>query len=134
MDNQKEISHVDKGILNAKAHLDLSLDFFIRVIQRKGDQEAIIAKAERTLGKASKIIYDLAWSVENQEEQSDRSRSRKKRPRSESVLDISETSELQEAETNHRESSASRSPERVRFPVLEYLSCWLSLSNLFYEF
>ena len=115
MDNQDRI--VDKRILNAKTHLDISLDFLIRVIQKKNDKEASIAKVERTLGKASKIIYDLAWSVDNQEEDSDRRRSRKKSEASVSVLDISETSQVQEAETDSRESGAIRPPERVRFPV-----------------
>ena len=118
MDKQGEIRQVDNRIRDAKIHLDISLNFLNRVIHRKGDQEARIAKVERTLGKASKIIYDLAWSVENQEEQSDRRRSRKKRERSKSVFDTSETGEEQEAETDHsRESGASRSPERVRIWV-----------------
>ena len=120
MDNQKEIRQVDRRIRGAKAHLDLSLDFLIRAMKKKKNaQEAIIDKAERTLAKASKIIHDLAWSVDNQKEPSDRRRSRKKREKSESVsvLDISVTSEVQEAETNYGASVANRSPERVRIPV-----------------
>ena len=116
MDNQKEIRQVDSRIRGAKAHLDLSLDFLIRAMKKKNDQEAIIEKAERTLAKASKIIHDLAWSVDNQKESSDRSRSRKKREKSESVsmLDTSVTSEVQEAETENTASGAYRSIERVR--------------------
>ena len=115
MDNQG--GQVDPRIREAKTHLDISLNFLNRVIHRKADQEASIAKAERTLAKASKIIYDLAWSVENQNEQSDRSRSRKKREASSSVLDTSERSEVQEAEADHRASVAKRSPDRVRQTV-----------------
>ena len=126
MDNQVDIRHVDKRIRGAMAHLVLSLDFLTRaMLKKKNDQEASIAKAEQTLGKASQIIHELAWSVENQDEDNDRSRSRKKRKRSESVslLNTSVTSELQETETDHsRESSFSRSSERVRPVVQKYLS------------
>ena len=122
MDNQGR--KVDQRIRDAKTHLDISLNFLNRVIQTKGDQEAIITKAERTLGKASKIIYDLAWSVDNQDESSDRRRSRKKGQRSESasVLDTSVTSEVQEAEADHREWGTTGSPEKVRSVVQEYLN------------
>ena len=123
MDNQKEIKQVDNRIRGAKSHLDLSLDFLIRAM--KNAQEAIIDKAERTLAKASKIIHDLAWSVDNQGDHNDSSRSRKKRQRSESVsvLDTSVANEVQEAETDHGESGASLSTETVRFPVQECLQC-----------
>ena len=121
----------DKRIRDAKTHLDISLDFLIRVlIQKKSDQEASITKAERTLGKASKIIYDLAWSVDNQDEDSDRSRSRKKREASDSALDTSVTSEEREAETGHRASGADRSIEIVRPAVRECLICGFQVRHL----
>ena len=117
MDNQGR--KVDKRIMNAKTHLDISLDFLIRVMKKKSDQEASIAKVERTLGKASKIIYDLAWSVDNQDESSDRSRSRKKRDANESLLDTTLAIVRREANTDHRASGAYRSIERVRAEVQE---------------
>ena len=131
MDNQD--GQVDQRILNAKTHLEMSLDFLTRVIQTKNDQETSVVKAERTLGKASKIIYDLAWFVDNQNDHSDRSWSRKKRYASVSILDTSVTSEVQEAQSDHGESGASLSPEKVRFTVQEYLKCLLFWSSLFHE-
>ena len=86
MDNQGR--KVDKRIRDGQDSLGhfLGTSWF-ESYRKRVTQESSIAKVERTLGKASKIIYDLAWSVDHQDEQSDRGRSRKKRDASESVLD-----------------------------------------------
>ena len=123
MDNQG--GQVDNRIRDRKSGLYIAMDYLIRVIERKSDQEARIAFSDLTLAEATNIMYHLAWCVEHQDDHNDRSRLRKKRQRSESVsvLEISETSEKTEAETDHSESGASQSSENVRNPVLECLRC-----------
>ena len=83
----EESRPANKVVQDAKTHLDLSVEFFMRAIQNKSDQLESVAKAERTLSKASKIIIDLAWSVNNHGEDKDRGRSKKGREASESLLD-----------------------------------------------
>ena len=106
----RENGEVDKRMRVAKTDLDYSVDILIRAVQRNSDQETCVTKAERTLGKAVKIILGLAWSLDDK---AHRRRSRRKMKKS-------------VAKASQKKSSskgAKQSLDRVSSPVQEYLSC-----------
>lgn len=81
----------EEAIRIARAHLDSSLDFFVRMTRAQAGRRCHVAKALRTLDKAAKIIFSLAY--EKIDERSS-SRSRKQRL---SVSNLA-TTKLNEAE------------------------------------
>ena len=72
---KKENRQESKRMRDAKTHLDTALDYLIGAIERNGDQETSINRAGRTVSKAIKLIYELAWSLD---EETDRNWSRKR--------------------------------------------------------
>ena len=91
----------EDAIRAAKAHLDSSFDFFMKMIQAQSDKQRGIIKAHRTLGKASRILFGLAFKVED-----DRlNRSRRKR-RSDRSLSASTLDGGHDFESDHNQSAS----------------------------
>ena len=63
-----------EAIRAAKAHLDSSFDFFMKMVPTKTDQRSAITNAQLTIGKASKILFEIACSAACQEKRSDENR------------------------------------------------------------